>query len=957
MSHKRSDCRRLGAQVQTAGGSGHQRILRPGSCGDRCGNCRRFRRFFRRRRRRNGGRYSRFIGRSDCRLDRRHRRGGHCRRDRAFLKRQENSHHIAGASAVADLTPAVAHRKHVDHRIARNHRQNGTAALALHAHIQTAGDGRHPGLANNCGIPRRFRGRFQADSGRGQIAHAAFPADLPPFPCLGIDCQRVAEGQQHHGCGVFRRFLPQVDQLAGHSGGNAGGPRRGGRAFGGRRTFRRRGRFRGRRGVFRGLCVLLIAKEGAHHIPFQPVPLDAAPGAVVAEHRHPASHRQLGNGRTDRRGRRPQIHRSRAALGGHNGHATATGAALARIDRRQGRDKVAVDVGRDAHILHIGPVPRKGEHGQHRAGRGRAQLFRAQAGLPTEVHIIVGRDRHEALHRGGCFFRTLGGAGNDQIFRGHVALQAAIAHKAPAAVIRQHLHDGAVAQRADQRRGIRLAAAQDQRTAGHQLHRALAGRAVLRQVGGIPDGGLLLAGGGAENGAGKAFLYPLAALVIETQNFIVGIAQLAHVHGAALAHTHAVAVAPGLQAEPGGRLLHAPKFVFGGLDAHAQHAFQLGENIAGYGNGLQTAAGGSGGQLKVHLRIQAAGRLVFGRMGRDALQRDKRHALPQLAFRLALQKGYQPRRVGRMGQILVYSLFLHGRTGVGIVKGVVLDGKVGICPAAHAVGCGFGLSAVAGGIIGHNVLATVLKHDTPGGVNGGDAVGVARGRAPVDLIAGGIHHVVAAGGPAAHHPHGVGAGGHRLCLQRLYIAGVTHFIGNHAVEIVLDVDMGDDIELVASAGLLHCLKGQVSGIGIAAFPGLRDHDSVHAGGAVAAQGKIAAHVYHHAILGQRQLAGGAVEADGQACPAGKRAGQIAAQTVAARHGHIQPGGAAQRGQPDPHHAIQGRRLGGQSGGLNRHASHVRRHCGKSAHQQTESRKKGGDLLQCRVLSHESCLRS
>lgn len=122
-----------------------------------------------------------------------------------------------------------------------------------------------------------------------------------------------------------------------------------------------------------------------------------------------------------------------------------------------------------------------------------------------------------------------------------------------------------VAQRADHRRGIILAAAQDQRTAGHQFHRALAGRAVLRQIGGIPDGGLLLAGGGAENGAGKAFLHPLAALVIKAQNFIVGIAQLAHVHRAPLAHAHAVAVAPGLQAEPGSRLLHAPKFVFGGL--------------------------------------------------------------------------------------------------------------------------------------------------------------------------------------------------------------------------------------------------------------------------------------------------------------------------------------------------------------------------------------------------------
>ena len=616
-----------------------------------------------------------------------------------------------------------------------------------------------------------------------------------------------------------------------------------------------------------------------------------------------------------------------------------------------------MDIGRDAHILRIGPIPRKGKHRQHRARRGRAKFFGAQAGFLPKVHVVVGRYRGKAQHRRRGFLRALRRAGNDQIFRGHIALQTAVLHKAPASVVGQHLHNGSVAQSADYRRGVGFSAAQDQRAAGNQLDRALAGGAAVVQVGGFPDGGFLLAGGRAEDGAGKALPHPLTALIIKAQNFVVGIAQLAHVHSAPLAHAHAVTVAPGLQAEAGGGLFHAPQLVFGGLDAHAQQAFQLGKNIAGDGHALQPPAAVSDGQGKVHFRIQPAGSLVLGRMGRNALQGDGRNALPKLGRRFLLKKRDQPGRIGRAGQILIDRLFLHRRAGIVIIEGIVLDGKIGVCAAAHAVGRGFGLPAVAGGIIRHDVLAAVLEHDAPGGVHGGNTVGVARGRASVDLIAGGIHHVVTARGAAAHHPHGVGAGGHRLRLQSLHIAGIAHFIGNYAVEIILDIHMGDHIEFVASAGLPHGLKGQVAGIGIAAFPGLSDPDAVRTGSAVPPQGKIAAHVDHRAVLGQRQLPGGAVKTDGQACPAGKGAGQISAQTVAARHGQIQPGRAAQRGQPDPHHAVLRRGLSGQGGGLNRHLICSGCPGRDDAHQQAKSRKKDGDLLQGRVLSHESCLHS
>jgi len=56
-------------------------------------------------------------------------------------------------------------------------------------------------------------------------------------------------------------------------------------------------------------------------------------------------------------------------------------------------------------------------------------------------------------------------------------------------------------------------------------------------------------------------LYPFAAIIIKPENLIVGIAQLGHVHGAALAHAHAVAVAACFQHKVGPAFGDAPQLV------------------------------------------------------------------------------------------------------------------------------------------------------------------------------------------------------------------------------------------------------------------------------------------------------------------------------------------------------------------------------------------------------------
>ena len=333
---------------------------------------------------------------------------------------------------------------------------------------------------------------------------------------------------------------------------------------------------------------------------------------------------------------------------------------------------------------------------------------------------------------------------------------------------------------------------------------------------------------------------------------------------------------------------------------------------------------GRGGEGEVHLGIQTAGRCVLGRMrghvfeglqGGVALRGRIAHAA-ELAHGLGFEQADEARCVHRAGQIGVYGFLLHGGAGVGIVEGIVLDLHVGVS-AAGAVD--FGLAAVAGGIVGGDVAGAVHEHDALGGVHGGHAVGVARRRAAVYLIAGGVLYVVETGSAVLHHAHGIGARGHGLCLEGLDVGRVAHLVGQHAIEIIFDIDVGDGIKrITAAAG--NGLEGQIARIGIVAFTRLADLDAVGAAGAVAPQGKAGAHVGFDPVMGQRDRTGGTAETHRERAAAGNEFAR-GGNAVVAHHRQIQPGGITQRGKVDPHHAVHGRGPRSQRRGSHLHVAY------------------------------------
>ena len=105
-----------------------------------------------------------------------------------------------------------------------------------------------------------------------------------------------------------------------------------------------------------------------------------------------------------------------------------------------------------------------------------------------------------------------------------------------------------------------------------------------------------------------------------------------------------------------------------------------------------------------------------------------------------------------------------------------------------------------------------------------------------------------------HHAHGIGARSHGLCLEGLDVGRVAHLVGQHAIEIIFDINIGDGIKRIAAAAG-NGFEGQIARVGIVAFARLADLDAVGAAGAVAAKGKAGAHIGFHAIVGQRDRAG------------------------------------------------------------------------------------------------------
>ena len=280
--------------------------------------------------------------------------------------------------------------------------------------------------------------------------------------------------------------------------------------------------------------------------------------------------------------------------------------------------------------------------------------------------------------------------------------------------------------------------------------------------------------------------------------------------------------------------------------------------------------------------------------------------LIQFGSCFGFQQADQLRRIRRAGKIGVNGFAFYSGAGIGIIEGIVLHLHVGI---ARAAARGFSLTAVACRIVGSDVFRAIHQHNTTGGIHSADAVGVARRRAAVNLIAGGIHHVVHAGSTAAHHTHCIGTCGNRLRLERLQTAGIAHFIRQHAVEIVLNIDMCDGIQLI-SVGGRNRLKRQIARIRILAFTRLRNQNAIGPAGAMAADGKASAHISGLAIVAERNRTAEGIKTHRQCRPAGQ---ELPVYAVIAAHSQIQRGRIAQRGQINANHAVHGFGFAGKCG--------------------------------------------
>ena len=400
---------------------------------------------------------------------------------------------------------------------------------------------------------------------------------------------------------------------------------------------------------------------------------------------------------------------------------------------------------------------------------------------------------------------------------------------------------------------------------------------------------------------GKGVPHPATALVVEAQDLVVGVAHGAHLHGAALAHAHAVAKATRHQLEGIVVGLHRPQFIPAAVDAHAQRLFQLGKDIQGQ-RGASGAAAAADGHVKVQLGVQAAGRRIHGRVGRDGV--DPRHAgIAAIGrARLAVQQAPDGGVLAGAGVILIHRHAALHRSGIHQVKGVVLDAQILIPAGVEAVGGRFRLPTVGSGVVGAGQRLAVHHHNAAGGVHRCGTVGRGIGIAVVHLVVGGVHHVVEAVLAQVHFVHRVGTRRHRLGLQRLNVGGVAHLIRHHAVEIILDVHMHNGIQPPAAAGLLRG-EVQVSGVEVVRHSGLGNAQAVAALGCMAAQRHGLAHGIALSTPHHGDLPRGLVKINVQRFAAGQGHILVAVSGIAARYGDVHLRGISHGREMHPHHAI------------------------------------------------------
>ena len=284
------------------------------------------------------------------------------------------------------------------------------------------------------------------------------------------------------------------------------------------------------------------------------------------------------------------------------------------------------------------------------------------------------------------------------------------------------------------------------------------------------------------------------ARIIEGKDVPVALAVRAgHLLRAALAHAHAVSVAPEAQRKGRAALLDRNNLVAGGIDRQAQHVLHPAEGGQVHGRLSGFAAVGRG-QSKAELRIDPAGGGVLGRVRCDL-------GNPGDFAPGGLQAGRGELRIGRIQQRLRKrrahaAVFRNQRAldpaaGVFQVVRVVLDHQIRH-RAAPDVGAALGLAAVAGGVEALGVRAAGHQAHAARRIHGADDVFLAGGVAVEYLAVRVVGHVVAARGFL--RAQGIGTRGDRLGLERLNRVAVRHFVAHHAVKVGLDVHPGHRLD-------------------------------------------------------------------------------------------------------------------------------------------------------------------
>ena len=356
----------------------------------------------------------------------------------------------------------------------------------------------------------------------------------------------------------------------------------------------------------------------------------------------------------------------------------------------------------------------------------------------------------------------------------------------------------------------------------------------LFQFRGRFDRDFLIRGRGAQNFVGKTVLDTFAAIIVESKDLIVRVTKLGHIHRAALGHAHAVPVPSGLQNKGSVPLFYAPQFVLRGLNTKPKHGFKLCKNPAGFRKRNQRCLPGSilggNGKREIHFRIQPAGRCIHRAVRRNAFERFQRGVVRrgriagtlQRCNRLGFQKLNQPGWIAAFRQIFINGFLFDGGRWIGIIKRIILHLHIGI---GRTRAGSFRLAAVAGGIIGGDILRAIHQHDALGRIHRCNAVGVAGWRSAIHLIAGCILDVIAAGSSFFHHSDGIGTRSNRLRFQCFQAGRIAHFIRQYTVEIVFNVNMSNNIQRINTVAV-YGFKRQIARVRVLTVARLRNQNSI-----------------------------------------------------------------------------------------------------------------------------------